>query len=193
VKGSSGLKLLAVTLRLLKERRQLLILPITLFIGAEQAFLFADYNAVSKPRTAYGRDSLADAKSARFARDAASARLSDTLSSFLFAFAVLRFLRVGDQQHRLRHDLLRRHERRGRARHGRRRQGDRKEARDALCLLPASQHPDLHAALETHAGAGPRVLPGVGPVGRVRLGLAGAGQRYVIGQSRGGGRDWRHG
>lgn len=45
VKGSSGLKLLAVTLKLLKERRQLLILSITLFIGAEQAFLFADYNA----------------------------------------------------------------------------------------------------------------------------------------------------
>lgn len=45
VKGSSGFKLLAVTLKLLKEKSQLLILPITLFIGAEQAFLFADYNA----------------------------------------------------------------------------------------------------------------------------------------------------
>ncbi|XP_011868650.1 PREDICTED: UNC93-like protein [Vollenhovia emeryi] len=45
VKGASGLKLLAVTLKLLKEKNQLLILPITLFIGAEQAFLFADYNA----------------------------------------------------------------------------------------------------------------------------------------------------
>ncbi|XP_015512738.2 UNC93-like protein isoform X1 [Neodiprion lecontei] len=43
--GKSGLKLLAVTLKLLKEKRQLLILPITLFIGAEQAFLFADFNA----------------------------------------------------------------------------------------------------------------------------------------------------
>ncbi|XP_015108923.1 UNC93-like protein [Diachasma alloeum] len=43
--GQSGFKLLAVTLKLLKERRQLLILPITMFIGAEQAFLFADYNA----------------------------------------------------------------------------------------------------------------------------------------------------
>lgn len=51
VKGSSGLKLLAVTLKLLKERSQLLILPITMFIGAEQAFLFADYNAVSEPHT----------------------------------------------------------------------------------------------------------------------------------------------
>jgi len=46
VKGLSGFKLLAVTLKLLKEKSQLLILPITLFIGAEQAFLFADYNAV---------------------------------------------------------------------------------------------------------------------------------------------------
>ncbi|XP_048507028.1 UNC93-like protein isoform X2 [Athalia rosae] len=43
--GQSGLRLLAVTLRLLKEKKQLLILPITLFIGAEQAFLFADFNA----------------------------------------------------------------------------------------------------------------------------------------------------
>ncbi|KAJ8676200.1 hypothetical protein QAD02_011986, partial [Eretmocerus hayati] len=43
--GKSGLKLLAVTLKLLREKSQLLILPITIFIGAEQAFLFADYNA----------------------------------------------------------------------------------------------------------------------------------------------------
>lgn len=48
VKGTSGIKLLAVTLNLLREKNQLLILPIILFIGAEQAFLFADYNAVSK-------------------------------------------------------------------------------------------------------------------------------------------------
>lgn len=47
VKKLSGFKLLAVTLKLLKEKSQLLILPITMFIGAEQAFLFADYNAVS--------------------------------------------------------------------------------------------------------------------------------------------------
>lgn len=45
--GRSGLKLLVVTIKLLKEKRQLLILPITMFIGAEQAFLFADYTAVS--------------------------------------------------------------------------------------------------------------------------------------------------
>lgn len=43
--GLSGVKLLAVTLKLLKEKCQLLILPIIMFIGAEQAFLFADYNA----------------------------------------------------------------------------------------------------------------------------------------------------
>lgn len=43
--GQSGLKLLAVTLKLLKEKNQILILPIIIFIGAEQAFLFADYNA----------------------------------------------------------------------------------------------------------------------------------------------------
>lgn len=45
--GKTGLKLLAVTLKMLKEKSQLLILPITIFIGAEQAFLFADYNVVS--------------------------------------------------------------------------------------------------------------------------------------------------
>ncbi|XP_015605265.1 UNC93-like protein [Cephus cinctus] len=43
--GLSGLKLLSVTLKLLKEKSQLMILPITLFIGAEQAFLIADYTA----------------------------------------------------------------------------------------------------------------------------------------------------
>ncbi|XP_043464457.1 UNC93-like protein isoform X1 [Leptopilina heterotoma] len=43
--GTTGLKLLAVTLKLLKEKSQLLILPLTVFIGAEQAFLFADYTA----------------------------------------------------------------------------------------------------------------------------------------------------
>ncbi|XP_006607128.1 UNC93-like protein [Apis dorsata] len=43
--GKSGLKLLVVTLKLLKEKNQIFILPIIMFIGAEQAFLFADYNA----------------------------------------------------------------------------------------------------------------------------------------------------
>ena len=43
--GLTGLKLLAVTLKLLKEKSQLLMLPIIMFIGGEQAFLFADYNA----------------------------------------------------------------------------------------------------------------------------------------------------
>lgn len=43
----SGLKLLAVTLKHLANPYQILILPITMFIGAEQAFLAADYTAVS--------------------------------------------------------------------------------------------------------------------------------------------------
>ncbi|XP_059608380.1 UNC93-like protein [Phlebotomus argentipes] len=43
--GLSGLKLLAVTLRQLKERYQLLLLPITAFIGAEQAFIAVDFTA----------------------------------------------------------------------------------------------------------------------------------------------------
>ncbi|KAL5287649.1 hypothetical protein ACFFRR_008509 [Megaselia abdita] len=43
--GVSGLKLLAVTLGLLKERYQLLLLPITMFIGAEEAFVAVDFTA----------------------------------------------------------------------------------------------------------------------------------------------------
>lgn len=86
---------------------------------------------------------------------------------------------MGDQQHRLRHDLLRHHERRGRTRHGIHRQANRKEARDDLRLLPAPGHPDLHAALETDARAGSHLLPGVRFMGCVRFDLASAGQRYV--------------
>ena len=45
--GLSGFSLLAITLKLLKERNQILILPITMFLGVEQAFVGADYTAVS--------------------------------------------------------------------------------------------------------------------------------------------------
>ncbi|KAK9743709.1 Ion channel regulatory protein UNC-93 [Popillia japonica] len=40
--GLSGLKMLAVTLKHLRNPYQILILPITMFIGAEQAFIAAD-------------------------------------------------------------------------------------------------------------------------------------------------------
>lgn len=40
--------MLAVTLKHLANPLQILILPITMFIGAEQAFITADFNAVSK-------------------------------------------------------------------------------------------------------------------------------------------------
>ncbi|KAJ8920309.1 hypothetical protein NQ315_011971, partial [Exocentrus adspersus] len=43
--GLSGLKLLAVTIKQLANPYQILILPITMFIGAEQAFIAADYTA----------------------------------------------------------------------------------------------------------------------------------------------------
>ncbi|KAI4462348.1 unc-93 related [Holotrichia oblita] len=43
--GLSGLKMLAVTLKHLSNPYQILILPITMFIGAEQAFIAADYSA----------------------------------------------------------------------------------------------------------------------------------------------------
>uniref|UniRef100_A0A1B0B4K1 UNC93-like protein n=1 Tax=Glossina palpalis gambiensis TaxID=67801 RepID=A0A1B0B4K1_9MUSC len=41
--GLSGLKLLTATVNLLRTRRQLLILPITMFIGLEEAFLAVDF------------------------------------------------------------------------------------------------------------------------------------------------------
>lgn len=46
--GLSGIKLLTVTLKQLAHRKQLLLLPITMFIGAEQAFIAVDFTAVSK-------------------------------------------------------------------------------------------------------------------------------------------------
>jgi len=45
--GLTGFQLLAITLKLLKEPNQLLILPITMFLGVEQAFVGADYTAVN--------------------------------------------------------------------------------------------------------------------------------------------------
>lgn len=47
--GLSGCRLLAVTLRHLGQRKQLLLLPITMFIGAEEAFIAVDFTAVSVP------------------------------------------------------------------------------------------------------------------------------------------------
>ncbi|KDR14271.1 UNC93-like protein [Zootermopsis nevadensis] len=44
-KGLYGFQLLAITTKLLKERNQLLIIPITMFLGVEQAFVGADYTA----------------------------------------------------------------------------------------------------------------------------------------------------
>ncbi|XP_055372672.1 UNC93-like protein [Condylostylus longicornis] len=41
--GLTGIKLLSVTLKLLSEKYQLLILPITMFIGAEEAFIAVDF------------------------------------------------------------------------------------------------------------------------------------------------------
>lgn len=44
--GMSGLKLLTATLNMLKKKRQLLMLPITMFIGLEEAFLAVDFTKV---------------------------------------------------------------------------------------------------------------------------------------------------
>lgn len=45
--GLSGLKLLAVTVKHLFQKKQILLLPITMFIGAEQAFVAVDFTAVN--------------------------------------------------------------------------------------------------------------------------------------------------
>lgn len=54
-KGSSsdisGIKLLAVTLKQLMKFKQILLLPITMFIGAEQAFIAADFTSVRGKNT----------------------------------------------------------------------------------------------------------------------------------------------
>nr|CAD7425945.1 unnamed protein product [Timema monikensis] len=44
--GLSGFQLLSVTLKLLKEPKQLLLMPIVMWLGVEQAFVGADYTAV---------------------------------------------------------------------------------------------------------------------------------------------------
>lgn len=44
--GISGIKLLTVTLKQLLKFKQILLLPITMFIGAEQAFIAADFTSV---------------------------------------------------------------------------------------------------------------------------------------------------
>ena len=42
----SGVSLLLATLRHLKDKRQLLLLPLTFFSGLEQAFIFGDFTKV---------------------------------------------------------------------------------------------------------------------------------------------------
>jgi hypothetical protein len=47
----SGFKLLGITLKQLGHRYQLLLLPITMFVGAEQAFVAVDFTAVCHLRS----------------------------------------------------------------------------------------------------------------------------------------------
>lgn len=42
----SGIRLLSVTVKQLMQMKQILLLPITMFIGAEQAFMAVDFTAV---------------------------------------------------------------------------------------------------------------------------------------------------
>lgn len=45
--GLSGIRLLAVTVKQLLQWKQILLLPITMFIGAEQAFITVDFTSVA--------------------------------------------------------------------------------------------------------------------------------------------------
>lgn len=45
--GLSGFRLLTVTFKQLLQKKQVLLLPITMFIGAEQAFMAVGFTAVS--------------------------------------------------------------------------------------------------------------------------------------------------
>lgn len=45
--GLSGIRLLAVTVKQLLQWKQILLLPITMFIGAEQAFITVDFTSVN--------------------------------------------------------------------------------------------------------------------------------------------------
>lgn len=58
--GLSGLKLLSVTIKQLSNKYQILLLPITMFVGAEQAFIAVDFTAVSSilKKTQYSNNIL---------------------------------------------------------------------------------------------------------------------------------------
>jgi hypothetical protein len=45
--GLSGVQLMVVTVKLLRDRRLLLLLPLTLWMGVQQVFRGADYTSVS--------------------------------------------------------------------------------------------------------------------------------------------------
>lgn len=45
--GLTGIRLLVVTIYQLLKIKQILLLPITMFIGAEQAFIAVDFTSVS--------------------------------------------------------------------------------------------------------------------------------------------------
>ena len=46
-KGASGIQLLIVTIKLLRNWKVLFLLPLTIWMGVEQAFRGADFTAVS--------------------------------------------------------------------------------------------------------------------------------------------------
>lgn len=82
--GLSGIKLLAVTVKHMLQWRQILLLPITMFIGSEQAFIAVDFTAVSKLIYIY---------------------ISNNLFS-KWMCAVICCVRLGNFTHWLRHDLF---------------------------------------------------------------------------------------
>lgn len=49
--GISGIRMLIITAKHLAKKYQLLLLPITMFIGVEQAFIAVDFTAVSSGKS----------------------------------------------------------------------------------------------------------------------------------------------
>lgn len=89
-------------------------------------------------------------------------------------FAVVRLVRVGDQQHRIRDDLFRCDERRGRIGGWISNETDWPETSDDIRLLSSHWDPGFPVALETNTRAEFDVLPDVRFMGPLRCHVAGA-------------------
>lgn len=129
-----------------------------MFIGAEQAFLFADYNAVS----VFNRPSIE--------------KFLDVLLSPIF-LSVVCLLRVGNQQHRLRDDMFRRYECHSCPRHGIHYETNGTKSRDDIRVLPSHGNFNFLVTLEAVSRTKSNILSHVWTLGPVRRYVAGTSER----------------